>query len=166
MDSRGLFIADDNPGIGGVDFADENLPEIIMEFFRFMPDYSDLKGLDASIWGTSPGMSWIVDVTGGGDFYPTHSGEFCTAGDTVSGVPDILQHSSGITDLWGVYQIFGRTGRDLRVPENLDARDTSMAIVALAGTVKNRMYPGDDEAEIKKWWITSVKKLLGVPLTG
>ena len=42
MDSRGLFIADDNPGIGGVDFADENLPEIIMEFFRFMPDYSDL----------------------------------------------------------------------------------------------------------------------------
>ena len=51
-----------------------------------------------------------------------------------------LQHSSGITDRWGVYRIFGRTGRDLGVPENLDARDTSMAIVALVGTVKIRMF--------------------------
>jgi len=64
MNSRGLFIADDNSGIGGGDIADENRPDIIMEFFRFMLDYSDLKGLDAGIRGTSPGMSWIVDVAG------------------------------------------------------------------------------------------------------
>ena len=39
-------------------------------------------------------------------------------------------------------------------------------LIALVGTVKIRIYLSDDEAEIKKWWITSVKKLLGVPLTG
>jgi len=64
MNSKGLFIADDNSGIGGGDIAGESRPDIIMEFFRFMLDYSDLKGLDAGIRGTNPAMSWIVDVAG------------------------------------------------------------------------------------------------------
>lgn len=64
MNSKGLFIADDNSGIGVGDVAGENRPDLIMEFFRFMLDYSDLKGLDAGVRGTSPDLSWIVDVAG------------------------------------------------------------------------------------------------------
>jgi hypothetical protein len=64
MNSQGLFIADDNSGIGGGDLPGESRPDLIMEFFRFMLDYSDLKGLDAGIRGTSPDISWIVDVAG------------------------------------------------------------------------------------------------------
>jgi hypothetical protein len=60
MNSKGLFIADDNAGIN--DAAPETRPEFITEFFRFMFDYSDLKGLDAAIRGTSPDVAWIVDV--------------------------------------------------------------------------------------------------------
>jgi len=62
MNSKGLFIADDNAGIN--DAAPETRPEFITEFFRFMFDYSDLKGLDAGIRGTSPDVAWIVDVAG------------------------------------------------------------------------------------------------------
>jgi len=62
MNSKGLFIADDNAGIN--DAAPETRPEFITEFFRFMFDYSDLKGLDAGIRGTSPDVGWIVDVAG------------------------------------------------------------------------------------------------------
>lgn len=69
MNSKGLFIADDNSGIGGGDVAGESRPDIIMEFFRFMLDYSDLKGLDAGIRGTSPDLSWIVDVAGPNESY-------------------------------------------------------------------------------------------------
>jgi hypothetical protein len=64
MNSKGLFIADDNSGIGSGDLAGENRPDLVMEFFRFMLDYSDLKGLDAGIRGTSPDVAWIVDVAG------------------------------------------------------------------------------------------------------
>jgi hypothetical protein len=65
MNSRGLFIADDNSGIlGDGDTPGETRPEFITEFFRFMLDYSDLKELDAGIRGTSPDSSWIVDVAG------------------------------------------------------------------------------------------------------
>jgi len=64
MNSKGLFIADDNSGIGDGDLAGENRPDLIMEFFRFMLDYSDLKGLDAGIRGASADGSWIVDVAG------------------------------------------------------------------------------------------------------
>jgi len=60
MNSKGLFIADDNSGLN--DAALETRPEFITEFFRFMFDYSDLKGLDAAIRGTSPDVAWIVDV--------------------------------------------------------------------------------------------------------
>jgi hypothetical protein len=62
MNSKGLFIADDNAGIS--DDAPETRPEFITEYFRFMFDYSDLKGLDAGIRGTSPDVGWIVDVAG------------------------------------------------------------------------------------------------------
>ncbi len=37
---------------------------MIAEFYRFMFDYSDLKGLDAGIRGTAPDVAWIVDVAG------------------------------------------------------------------------------------------------------
>jgi hypothetical protein len=62
MNSKGLFIADDNAGLN--DAAPETRPEFITEFFRFMFDYSDMKGLDAGIRGTSPDVAWIVDVAG------------------------------------------------------------------------------------------------------
>lgn len=62
MNSRGLFIADDNAGI--IDDAPESRPEFITEFYRFMFDYSNLKALDAGIRGTSPDVGWIVDVAG------------------------------------------------------------------------------------------------------
>ena len=50
MNSKGLFIADDYSGIVEGDLAGENRLDLIMEFFRYMLDYSDLKGLDAGIW--------------------------------------------------------------------------------------------------------------------
>lgn len=62
MNGRGLFIADDNAGIE--DNAPETRPEFITEYFRFMLDYADLKGLDAGIRGSSPDVGWIVDVAG------------------------------------------------------------------------------------------------------
>ncbi|HEX3001460.1 MAG TPA: C45 family peptidase [Methanoregula sp.] len=62
MNSKGLFIADDNAGI--IDEAPETRPEFITEFYRFMFDYSDMQALDAGIRGTSPDVGWIVDVAG------------------------------------------------------------------------------------------------------
>ena len=64
MNSKGLFIADDNSGLGGDDIADDTRPDLIMEFFRFMLDYSDLKGLDGGIRGASGNIPWIVNVAG------------------------------------------------------------------------------------------------------
>ncbi len=62
MNSRGLFIADDNSGLN--DAAAEIRPEFITEFFRFMFDYSDLRALDAGIRGSNTDVAWIVDVAG------------------------------------------------------------------------------------------------------
>jgi hypothetical protein len=62
MNSKGLFLADDNAGIE--DNAPEARPEFITEYFRLMFDYSDLKALDAGIRGTAPDVAWIVDVAG------------------------------------------------------------------------------------------------------
>lgn len=62
MNSKGLFIADDNSGIA--EDSQETRPEFITEFFRFMFDYSDLQGLDAGIRGTGPDTAWIVDIAG------------------------------------------------------------------------------------------------------
>jgi AcrR family transcriptional regulator len=48
------------------------------------------------------------------------------------------------------------------IPENLDMHAVTPGIFALTGMVKFRLFLGDDEEEIKKWWISSVKKLLEV----
>jgi len=62
MNSKGLFLADDNAGF--IEPAPETRPEFITEYFRFMFDYSDLNALDAGIRGTAPDYAWIVDVAG------------------------------------------------------------------------------------------------------
>ena len=62
MNSKGLFIADDNAGF--VDIAPDTRPDLVSEFFRFMLDYSDLKGLDAGLRGARTNIAWIVDVAG------------------------------------------------------------------------------------------------------
>ncbi len=69
MNSKGLFIADDNSGI--FDAVGDGLtrPDTIAEFFRFMLDYSDLNGLSAGIAGTRSDVPWIVDVAGPGQAY-------------------------------------------------------------------------------------------------
>ena len=92
MNSKGLFIADDNSGIGGGDTADESRPDIIMEFFRYMLDYSDLKGLDGGIRGTSPAMSWIIDVAGPDGVYVYEKMTNKTIQRTGSGVIAAANH--------------------------------------------------------------------------
>jgi hypothetical protein len=62
MNSKGLFIADDNSGLD--DGAADNRPDLVSEFFGLMLDYSDLKGLDAGIRGARTNVAWIVDVAG------------------------------------------------------------------------------------------------------
>ena len=62
MNSKGLFIADDNAGF--IDSAQDTRPDLVTEFFRFMLDYSDLKGLDAGLRGARTNVAWIVDVAG------------------------------------------------------------------------------------------------------
>jgi hypothetical protein len=60
MNSKGLFIADDNAGIE--DNAPDIRPDLVSEFFRLMLDYSDAAGLDAGIRGARPNVGWIVDT--------------------------------------------------------------------------------------------------------
>jgi hypothetical protein len=62
MNSKGLFIADDNSGIN--DVASDTRPDLIAEFFRFMLDSSDLNGLTTAIQGARTNVAWIVDVAG------------------------------------------------------------------------------------------------------
>ena len=92
MNSKGLFIADDNSGIGGDDVTTESRPDIIMEFFRYMLDYSDLKGLDGGIRGTSPAMSWIIDVAGPDNAYVYEKMTNRTIQRTGSGVIAAANH--------------------------------------------------------------------------
>jgi len=49
------------------------------------------------------------------------------------------------------------------LPKNLEIHDAAMAILALIGAVKVRIYLGENEAEVKKWWVSSAKKLLVAP---
>jgi hypothetical protein len=69
MNSKGLFIADDNSGI--TETGGDGLPRplLVAEFFRFMLDYSDLDGLQAGILGARPEAPWIVDIAGPGKAY-------------------------------------------------------------------------------------------------
>jgi hypothetical protein len=64
MNSKGLFIADDNAGESAGNIVMDNRPDLISEFFRLMLDYSDLRGLDAGIQGTRPNLGWIVNAAG------------------------------------------------------------------------------------------------------
>ena len=49
------------------------------------------------------------------------------------------------------------------IPGNLDLNSTTHIIFALASEVKIMTLLGEDDDEIKKWWISSVKRLLEVP---
>lgn len=69
MNSKGLFIADDNAGITETGSDGVPRPDLIAEFFRFMLDYSDLDGLQAGILGARPDVPWIVDIAGPGKAY-------------------------------------------------------------------------------------------------
>jgi hypothetical protein len=62
MNSKGLFISDDNAGF--LELAPDTRPDLVSEFFRFMLDYSDLKGLDAGLRGARTNAAWIVDAAG------------------------------------------------------------------------------------------------------
>ena len=50
-------------------------------------------------------------------------------------------------------------------PRDLDLHAATQGILALTGVVKFGIFLGENESEIKKWWITSAKKLLDVPVT-
>lgn len=90
MNSKGLFIADDNAGI--IDAAPETRPEFITEYFRFMFDYSDLKELDAGIRGTAPDYAWIVDVAGPDGAYVYEKSTSRTLQRTGDGVVAAANH--------------------------------------------------------------------------
>lgn len=90
MNSKGLFIADDNAGI--VDNAPETRPEFITEYFRFMFDYPDLKALDAGIRGTAPDVGWIVDVAGPDGAYVYEKSTARTLQRTGDGVVAAANH--------------------------------------------------------------------------
>jgi len=92
MNSKGLFIADDNSGLGDSYNADESRPDLIMEFFRFMLDYSDVKGLDAGIRGTHANLPWIVDVAGPSEAYVYEKMTNKTLQRTGSGVVAAANH--------------------------------------------------------------------------
>jgi AcrR family transcriptional regulator len=51
------------------------------------------------------------------------------------------------------------------VPETVDVEAATKGIMALIVAIKIMMFLGEDEIEIKKWWISSVKKLLDIPTT-
>jgi AcrR family transcriptional regulator len=54
--------------------------------------------------------------------------------------------------------------RKMLIPDDPDPHGTAMAVVALIGAVKFRIFLGEDEDEVKKWWVLSVKKLLAAPV--
>jgi hypothetical protein len=90
MNSKGLFLADDNAGF--VDAAPETRPEFITEYFRFMFDYSDLQALDAGIRGTAPDVAWIVDVAGPDGAYVYEKSTNRTLQRTGNGVVAAANH--------------------------------------------------------------------------
>jgi hypothetical protein len=90
MNSKGLFLADDNAGF--IEAAPEARPEFITEYFRLMFDYSDLKGLDAGIRGTAPDYAWIVDVAGPDGAYVYEKSTNRTLQRTGNGVVAAANH--------------------------------------------------------------------------
>jgi AcrR family transcriptional regulator len=53
-----------------------------------------------------------------------------------------------------------------QVPATVDIHAATRGIIGLTAIVKFMIFLGDDEDEIRTWWIGSVKKLLDVPVTG
>jgi len=90
MNSKGLFLADDNAGI--IETAPETRPEFITEYFRLMFDYSDLNALDAGIRGTAPDYAWIVDVAGPDGAYVYEKSTNRTLQRTGNGVVAAANH--------------------------------------------------------------------------
>jgi AcrR family transcriptional regulator len=56
--------------------------------------------------------------------------------------------------------------RKKMIPETVDVRAATKGMIALIGAVKIMIFLGEDDIEIKEWWINSVKKLLDVPVKG
>jgi len=52
-----------------------------------------------------------------------------------------------------------------QVPATVDIHAATRGIIGLTAVVKFMIFLGDDEDEIRTWWIGSVKKLLDVPVT-
>ena len=92
MNSKGLFIADDNGITSGGSLIMDNRPDIISEFFRFMLDYSDQRSLDAGIQATRPNCAWIVNVAGPGEAYVYEETVFDTRRRTGNGVIAASNH--------------------------------------------------------------------------
>ncbi len=92
MNSRGLFIADNNGIASGGTLIMDNRPDIISEFFRFMLDYSDLRGLDAGVQATRPNCAWILDAAGPDEAYVYEETVFDTRRRTGNGVIAASNH--------------------------------------------------------------------------
>lgn len=90
MNSKGLFLADDNAGF--IEAAPETRPEFITEYFRLMFDYSDVKALDAGIRGTAPDYAWIVDFAGPNGAYVYEKSTNRTLQRTGNGVVAAANH--------------------------------------------------------------------------
>jgi hypothetical protein len=64
VNSKGLFIADDNSGVVDLESVDGIRPDLVAEFFRFMLDSSDVDSLAIALQGTRPDLAWIIDIAG------------------------------------------------------------------------------------------------------
>jgi AcrR family transcriptional regulator len=49
------------------------------------------------------------------------------------------------------------------VPEDVDVRGTAIGVISLSAAAKFRLYDGENEDEVKRWWIVMTKKLLVNP---
>ena len=69
MNSKCLFVADYNAGASGGDIAMDIRPDHVSGFFRLMPGYSDIRGLDTGIPATRTDGVWIVNAAGPDEAY-------------------------------------------------------------------------------------------------
>jgi AcrR family transcriptional regulator len=82
----------------------------------------------------------------------------------------VLRDPEKYSMFWGVFQknitVLENGLRALQkkklIKKGLDLHDAAMGVLALMGAVKIRIYLGEDEDPVKKWWVSSVKKLLEV----
>ncbi len=69
MNSKGLFIADNNGADSGSSLLMNDRPDLVSEFFRLMLDYSTLEQLDAGVMTTRTNIAWIVNTAGPEEAY-------------------------------------------------------------------------------------------------